>query len=178
MEPISASHGDEWLAQDGGRIRWGRWAALVFVAIAGSLFYGASLGLVLSGWEVAASALWLALSAGLAWCVLIPVLCWVGRVGMASCFDACLVSMAFGEIVLTAGALVNGLLWWRGAVSHAVAINVLIVGISNVVMAVGLAHRLRPHGVASGRVWIAWMLALNGSGAVFFCAFYHWLHHA
>jgi hypothetical protein len=86
--------------------------------------------------------------------------------------------MAFGEIVLTAGALINGLLWRCGTVSHAVAINVLIVGISNAVMAVALAHRLRPHGVASGRVWTAWMFALNGSGAVFFLFFYHWLHRA
>src|SRR5258705_319141 len=102
MEPILTSQAVEWFAKDGGRIPWWRWVALVFVAIAGSLFYGASLGLVLPGWDIAAAALWLALSAGLAWCVLIPVLCWVGRVGIASCFDACLVSMAFGEIVLTA----------------------------------------------------------------------------
>lgn len=161
-----------------GQVPWGRWTALASAAIGGSLFYGASLGMALTDWKVAAAALWLALSAGLAWCVLIPVLCRIGKVRLLPCCDACLVTMAIGEIVLAVGALINGLLWWREAFGHAAAINILIVAISNVVMALALVRRLRPYGVPAGRVWGLWMLALNGSGAVFFFVFYQWLHRA
>jgi hypothetical protein len=84
--------------------------------------------------------------------------------------------MACGEIVLTVGAIVNGLLWSSGAVAHAVALNFLIVGISNVVMALILVRRLRPYGMTPAQIWTVWMLALNGSGAIFFLVFYQWLH--
>jgi hypothetical protein len=176
MGRISKSLAEEWFASGEAGVPWRRWSALVFVAIGGSLIYGASLGLVLPDWNAVAAALWLALSAGMAWVVLIPVLCRMGKVRLAPCCDACLVTMACGEIVLAAGALGNIILWWSGAMTQAVLMNVLVVGISNVVMAVTLVHRLRVHGVSARRVWTAWMLALNGSGAVFFFAFYQWLH--
>jgi hypothetical protein len=32
--------------------------------------------------------------------------------------------------------------------------------------------------MAPAQVWTAWMLALNGSGAVFFLVLYQWLHRA
>lgn len=165
-----------WLLLD--PIPWARWTLLTFVAVAGSCVFGASLSLVLADWNVFAAAIWLALSAGLAWCVLVPVLCWIGDVRPVPCLDACLVTMAFGEIVLTAGALMNGVLWRSGAVAHAALLNALVVGISNVVMAAVLMRRLRLHGVPPARVLAAWMLALNGSGALFFAAFHHLLHGA
>lgn len=152
--------------------------ALVAVAIAGSCLYGASLSAVLADWNAIASALWLALSAGLAWCVFIPFLCWHGKVRLVPCLDACLVTMAVGEIVLAAGAFLNGLLWWQGTVTSAGLINALVVGVSNIVMAATLVGRLRPDGIGRRRVLTAWMLALNGSGALFFFAFYQWLHGA
>jgi hypothetical protein len=155
---------------------WRQWAALAFVAVAGSCLYGASLSLTLVGWDIVSAALWLALSAGLAWCVFMPVLAWVARVGLVVCFDACLATMAFGEVVLTSGALANVVLWSRGSIVHAAAINAIIVVISNVVMAVALASQLRARGVSIVRVLAAWMLALNGSGALFFYALYRVLH--
>lgn len=155
-----------------------RWTSLVTVAIGGSLVYGASLALVLPGWKFASAALWLALSAGLAWGVLIPVLRRIGRVPFVPCCDACLVTMAVGEIVLTIGAICNLLLWQSGGIFHAVALNGIVVGISNVVMVEVLAHRLKTFHVSRRRTWIVWMLALNGSGALFFFIFYQWLHRA
>ncbi len=149
---------------------------LTLVAVGGSLLYGASLALVLTGWNAAASALWLALSAGLAWFVLIPALCWVGRVRLAPCIDACLVTMACGEIVLGIGALINTAAWWSRAALNGVQINFAIVGLSNVIMALVLARRLRAYGMSPGRVWAIWMVALNGSGAAFFLIFHQWLH--
>ena len=175
MERISTSIAAAWFADEAERVPWARWSALVFVAVAGSLLYGASLALLLTEWAAVASAFWLALSAGLAWCVLIPVLCRFGGVRFAVCLDACLVTMAVGEIVLTLGALLNLLLWCQGGTAHGAGWNIGIVAISNGVMASVLVRRLRDHGVRPGRVWAVWMLALNGSGAVFFFLFHHWL---
>lgn len=178
MKPITTSIWTAWFDTPAQPIPWLRWVALGFVAVAGSLLYGASLSLVLPGWESWSAAVWLALSAGIAWCVLIPVLCRVGRVAWVPCCDACLLTMAVGEGVLVSGALLNTLLWMACGSVHAAAINGVVVGISNVVMASVLAHRLRLHGVPPRRTWAAWMLALNGSGAVFFFIFYLWLRPA
>jgi len=155
-----------------------RWSALTGAAIGGSLLYGATLSLVLRDWSAAAAALWLAVSAGLAWCVLIPALCRFARVRLVDCIDACLVTMACGEIILSLGAGINAMLWWTRAVAHGAVLNMGIVAISNVTMALVLVLRLRPHGVSASRVWSIWMAALNGSGAVFFLLFHQWLHRA
>lgn len=155
-------------------IPYARWSTLTLFAIGGSLLYGASLSLVLPGWNAGAAALWLALSAGLAWCVFIPALHFCTGLRWWQCLDACLVTMAFGEVVLTSGALVNAVLWQQGVTANAALINCLIVAFSNIVMVSGLALLLRPRGVAMSRTFTLWMLALNGSGAVFFFA----LHHA
>ncbi len=178
MERISQSVANAWFCGNSERIPWGRWSALTGVAVGGSLLYGATLGLVLSDWSTVAAALWLAVSAGLAWCVLIPALCRFGSVRLVDCIDACLVTMACGEIVLSLGAMINAALWWCRAVEHGAVFNVGIVAISNVTMALVLTRRLRPQGVSASRVWTIWMAALNGSGAVFFFLFYQWLHPA
>lgn len=151
-----------------------RWSVLVGVAIAGSLLFGASLSWVLPGWGTGDAALWLSLSAGLAWCVFIPALHKFTALRWRECFDACLVTMAFGEVVLATGAAVNALLYLHAITSNAVLINCLIVALSNVVMATVLARLLRTRGVVVGRTLALWILTLNGSGAMFFCV----LHRA
>lgn len=176
MEPHMPSALQTWCERQLESIPWARWGGLGFVAVAGSLLYGASLALVLPGWKLTAAALWLALSAGLAWVILIPVLCRVGHIGFVPCCDACLVTMAVGEGVLMLGALLNGLLWQSGGSTNAAVINGLVVGVSNVVMANVLAGRLRQQGVSRSRTWVVWMVALDGSGAIFFAIFYRWLH--
>ena len=142
------------------------------------MLYGATLSLVLRDWSAAAAALWLAVSAGLAWCVLIPALCRFAGLRPVDCIDACLVTMACGEIVLSVGAGINAMLWWSRAMEHGAVLNLGIVAISNVTMALVLVRCLRPYGVSAGRVWTIWMVALNGSGAAFFLFFYQWLHRA
>lgn len=182
MERLSKSITVAWFGNpsapsgQSGAIHWPRWIALTLVAILGSLLYGASLALVIPTWTATASALWLAISAGLAWCVLIPVLCLVVRVPLVPCLDACLVTMAWGELVLTLGALLNVALWSRGAITNAAPLNLALVAVSNIVMALVLVHRLRSRTVSPARLWTAWMLALNGSGAVLFLFFRQWLH--
>lgn len=153
-------------------IPFARWTALAAFAAGGSLLYGGSLALVLPGWNPGAAALWLTLSAGLAWCVFLPALRACTGLRWGECVDAGLVTMAFGEVVLVSGALANALLWRHGVLENAALINWLIVALSNAVMAAGLALLLRPRGVAIVRTLALWMLALNGSGAVFFAALY------
>lgn len=153
-----------------------RWALLLAVAIGGSLLYGASLGLVLPGCNLEEAALWLTLSAGLAWCIFIPTLWFATQLPLQQCFDKCLVTIAAGEVVLASGALVNALLWWYDLVANAAPINALVVGVSNLAMAALLALQLRQSGVGMVRTATLWMLGLNGSGAVFFAALYRWLH--
>jgi hypothetical protein len=149
---------------------------LVAVAVGGSCLYGGSLALVRPGWSTGAAAVWLALSAGLAWCVFIPFLWRATRLPLATCFHACLIAMAGGEVVLCSGALVNVLLAARHVTEHAGGINLAIVGISNVVMLAILAVILLGHGIPVRRTAAWWMVILNGSGALFFAVFFRLLH--
>ncbi len=153
-----------------------RWSLLLVVAIAGSLLYGGSLSLVLPGWNLGGAALWLTLSAGLAWCIFIPALWLATRLPLWRCLDACLVTMAAGEVILASGALGNALLWWQQFTGSGALINGLVVAISNVAMAAVLALEMRRNGTSVARTLTLWMLALNGSGAVFFAALHRWLH--
>ena len=150
----------------------GQWSLLTAVAVGGSCLFGASLSLVLPGWSIASGAAWLAISAGLAWCVFIPSLSAVTRIPFTACCHACLISMGGGEVVLASGALVNAVLWLRHATELAVVINAATVLLSNIAMAVLLAMQLHGRGVSIGRTLAAWMLILNGSGALFFAALY------
>ena len=158
--------------------RWKMWAVLVGIAVGGSCLYGASLSLALPGWQSGAAALWLAVSAGASWGVFIPALSRATRRPLVECFDRCLVTMAFGEVVLTSGALVNLLLWHLAVMQNAAAINGGIVSISNVVMAAALAGQMRRVGVPVRTTIALWMLVLNGCGAAFFWLLYRPLHGA
>lgn len=153
------------------KIRVSRWAGLVIVALVGSAQYGASLALVLPGWGWSGAAIWLTLSAGLAWCLFIPALVLATRLSLVECIEASLRTMAAGEVILASGTAANLLLWRAGTLCNAEAINLLIVAISNVTMAAALATQLRRR-VPVSRTVAVWMLALNGSGAVFFAAFH------
>lgn len=152
------------------------WSVLITVAVVGSCLYGASFSLVFPEWLASTGALWLTLSAGFAWCVFIPCLCAATRLPFATCFTACLVAMAGGEVVLVSGALVNVLLRIHGVVENAVWINVGTIAISNVAMLVLLATDLRRRGVSLATTITTWMLVLNGSGAALFYVLFPLLH--
>ena len=160
------------------RARWKRWFALIAVAVVGSCLYGASLSLVLRDWQTGAAALWLAVSAGAAWCVFIPALWRATRQPLLECLDRCLVTMACGEVVLASGALVNLLLWRAALLESAAPINAAVVALSNVTMFIVVAAQMRSEGVAVWKTLAVWMLALNGSGALFFRLLYLLLHGA
>lgn len=142
------------------------WSALTAIAVIGSCIYGASLALVLP-WDPRGSALWLAISSGLGWCILGPVLILVMGQSPKALAHACLVTMAYGEGVLFIGALLN--LFVR--VTHPGLVNAVVIAISNVVMASALTSQLRVLGIPPWKTLACWMLALNGSGALFFFLF-------
>lgn len=153
-----------------------KWLILTTVAVVGSCLYGASLGLVLPSWNLLAAAAWLAVSAGVAWAVFIPLLHAITRVPFFTCIDACLTTMAGGEVVLMSGALINVLMRWFDVTAYAAWINVTIVAVSNVTM-LALLTRLLWRRRVPPRVTVAlWMILLNGSGAVAFAALYPLLH--
>jgi len=149
---------------------------LFAVAVAGSLIYGASLASAFPAWSRGGAAAWLALSAGLAWCLFGLVLLRIARKPWRVCLLACRVAMAFGEAVLVTGAGLNalGLTHAAGAVVHGgnlpigAAANWLIVIVANVTMAVTLVLQMRVLNVPAGRILAAWCGVLNGGGAVLF----------
>lgn len=154
------------------------WAGLVSIAVGGSAIYGASLSLRFPRWRPTSGALWLALSAGLGWCVFGPALVLATRRNAFTCAHACLVTMAYGEAVLVSGAAAN-LLQTHTALRDQVdplRFNQATVGLSNVVMATVLALQLRELGVPVAKTLLLWMAALNGSGALFFWLFHRILH--
>lgn len=155
-------------------VPWRTWALLVLIAVGGSCTFGASLALQFPGWRPSAGAAWLALSAGLAWCLFGPALILLTRRSPWSLAHACLLTMAYGEGVLQLAALGN-VLGLARVLGGAAAFNSGMVFLSNCVMAFAVTMQLRSIGVAPWRTLLAWMLVLNGSGALFFALFYRLL---
>ena len=154
------------------------WLALVLLAVAGSCLYGASLAWVLAGWKAIGAAVWLAASAGLAWCVFIPSLRWALGIRWEHCIHVPLVTMAGGAVVLCSGALLNAAMAVQHATAHAALVNAGLVAISNGAMAALLAGQLWLRGVPVRQTLALWLLVLNGSGALFFTLLSRTLHGA
>lgn len=149
------------------------WVALGAIALGGSLLFGAALGTSSPAWRAGRGAAWLALSAGLSWLLFGPLLVLVTRRGVLTCAHACLVTMAYGEMVLVPGA---ALLWlrasWPGLVSLSPAVwSAGLVGVSNVAMAAVFAAQMSALRVPLWRSLACWLVALDGSGALLFALF-------
>lgn len=156
--------------QGGSPLPLKMWTGMAAIAVFGSLFYGASMAQQLD-WRAGGAGLWMALSAGLGWCVLGLTLKAITRQPFHLLVQTCLITMAYGEGVLFIGAALN--LFVR--MTHPGWVNAGVIGTSNVVMALALASQLRALGVPHWKVLTCWMLALNGSGALFFLLFRHLL---
>lgn len=146
------------------------WAGLVAIAVGGSFLYGASLSFVFPQWHPVAGAVWLALSAGLGWCVLGPALILFCRRNPFTLAHACMVAMAYGEGVLVIGAAFNLLLarFPSGSPLSPLSFNIGLNVVGNLTMATILALQLRAVQVPIWKTLLLWMLFLNGSGALFF----------
>ncbi len=128
------------------------WTALLVMALAGTLLYGASVGraAALLG---AASAAWALFGAAL-----LPL---SGR-SAATCAHACLVAMVYGVGVLSAGAGLNLLL--RPGLLQ----NLACVALSNMLMAGTLARQMAVVGVSAWKTLAAWAVVLDGAGVGLF----------
>jgi hypothetical protein len=164
-------------------VLWRSWGVLAALAVAGSCVYGASLGLALPRRRSMAGALWLASAVGLGWCAFGPALVWATGRRVATCVQACLVTMAYGESVLAFGAAANvaGQIAGgpgsqpahgtsqpipRARTAAMVRLNVSIVALANGVMAAALAAQLRAAGVPVRKTLLLWVTVLDGSGAL------------
>ncbi|HEU5439433.1 MAG TPA: hypothetical protein VFU88_09095 [Ktedonobacterales bacterium] len=164
---IAAGHG-RWRS-----VPYRLWGTLSAIALGGSLLFGAALGVSFPAWRAGRGAAWLALSAGLSWLLFGPLLVRVTRHGLLTCAHACLVTMAYGEMVLVPGA---ALLWlrasWPGLFPLPPAIwGVGLVGVSNLVMAALFAVQMSALQVPLRRSLACWLVALDGSGALLFALF-------
>ena len=90
-----------------------------------------------------------------------------------TCAQACLTTMAYGEVVLIGGTGINVWLHLKGTFKEAVLArwNVALVGLSNLVMATALTTQLRALGVPAWKTLLSWMIVLNGSGTLLFTLF-------
>lgn len=147
-----------------------RWLSQGVLAVGGSLAYGASLGLAIHHGRVLQTAVWVMLSAGLSWLVFIPALALAARRSFFLCLDRCLLAMAWGEVVLLAGAGVNLLLGYTHLMSP-VPFNIVCVAVSNIVMTSVISRRMSSLGIPLLKTIFLWLVALNGSGALSFYLF-------
>ncbi|HEX5323448.1 MAG TPA: hypothetical protein VFW40_06660 [Capsulimonadaceae bacterium] len=141
--------------------------ALLGLAIGGSLLYGASLSLVFPHQAAVGASLWLALSAGLSWCIFLPALVIVAKRPIPACVAICLVTMAVGEAFLVAGALGNLLLAYVPVVSP-ITFNCSCVGLANATMAVAMTRQMAVLRVPAWKTLLLWLVVLDGAGALFF----------
>jgi hypothetical protein len=136
------------------------WAALVLLAVFGSLAFGASLALAspdLPTWRLA---VWFTGAAGAAWCLFIPATVRLSGESWGRCVHIALLTMAAGEIVLISGAAVHLLLWLGGVAPAGAILHVVTV----------FVVQFRSCGVPLWKPLVWWMLILNGAGAFFFAA--------
>ena len=153
---------------------WLLWSLLTFIAIAGSLLYGASVGLVLPDGNPAFEAIAITLSAGAGWAVFAPVLLGITRLPAPQLAHACLVAMLCGEAVLELGIIINLLLAWLAppTATTALTINLIVVAISNIAMLSVLIAQLRVVKVHPFTVAALWLVILNPAALATFLHFY------
>ena len=151
--------------------RLGLWCGLIAFAIGGSCVFGASLSWVLPELENGSRRGLARAVGGLAWMLFIPALALIARRPIAVCFEASLITMAAGEVMLLGGALANSVcagwpdcargrdqLRHRGPLEYRHGRS-----------ACGTAATSRCPVV---RTLLAWMVVLNVAGAVLFALFY------
>lgn len=154
----------------------GAWVVFGALAVTGSIIYGASVARVVPGWTMGRGGLWMLLSAALSWAILGYALMRLTRTPLSFCIHVCLVTLVYGVAILQLGALLNWALVERGFFDtfDPVRYNIMVVGVSNIVMALVLAEQMAVADIGFLRSVVIWVLFLNGSGAVSFWAFHYW----
>ncbi len=149
---------------------WPVWIPLGLLAVGGSLIFGASMARHLN-WSFWGSAWWLTLGSGSGWFLLGPTLRGVTGLSWRLLAHACMVTMAYGELVLLSGAAVFRI--WPP--THPMEAHLLLIGFSNLVMGTALVFQLKAVGVPRWHTVFCWCGALNGGGALCFYVLRTWL---
>lgn len=152
-------------------IPWKRWIAYTLIAFGGSAVYGASLSALFPRWDLQSGVLWIIFSSGLGWLVLGTgmIIGFRRKLSILTMTDICMVTMAYGILVLMLASFVNMLALFVLPSSHFMTVlNFLMIAASNITMAAVFANRLRRHGVSVLYAVLMWIVLLDGSGAIFF----------
>jgi hypothetical protein len=130
--------------------------------------------LVLPAGDGRFAALALAPSAGIGWILFGAVSIALIRKSAPHLAHASLVTMLFGEAVLEIGVLGNFVMWLIGpvSISAALAFNIALIAVSNIVMLTVLATQLREFKVRPALTAALWLGILNPAGLAAFRLFY------
>ena len=163
--------------REGRPYAWGVFAALALTAIAGTLSYGLTLGILGGPGRMAACALSCTVAAGMAWSLPLPALYILNslsgsRLRASTTFLAALVTTSWGGLALMASIPIN----WFFTVAIPVSWFVLLVnfvvfagvGASMVDIFCRVMERLEPE---RGRAPAWWLLLVGILGAELFYAF-------
>ncbi|PWU00548.1 MAG: hypothetical protein C5B53_03890 [Candidatus Melainabacteria bacterium] len=153
-------------------IPYGLWICLALLAVIGTTTYGASLGYVYSSrflnplvllWVTAV----LTGPAGISWLIFGLVLTWFTRLNPLTGCYVCLITMAYGGMILMLASLVNLVMGMsRPAMTVAEDIcgfNEIFLIILDVLMAWFFTAQMRALGKPIWKTLTAWVIVLNGS---------------
>lgn len=156
--------------------RWPVWAALLTTAIAGTLTYGMTMGLLGGAGDIFFKAFICTLSAGIAWAIPLPALYILNslsgsRLSASSTLLAALVTVSWGGLAMIASIPINW--FFTATIPHAgfvLAVNLVVftgVGVAMVDVFRRVMARLEPQHVTP--VW--WLLLVGAIGGELFFFF-------
>ncbi|WP_428306573.1 hypothetical protein [Lacipirellula sp.] len=156
--------------------RWPVWAALLTTAIAGTLTYGMTMGLLGGAGDIFFKAFICTLSAGLAWAIPLPALYILNslsgsRLSASSTLLAALVTVSWGGLAMIASIPINW--FFTATIPHAgfvLAVNLVVftgVGVAMIDVFRRVMARLEPQHVTP--VW--WLLLVGAIGGELFFFF-------
>lgn len=162
--------------RDGRPYAWWVFAALALTAIAGTITYGMSMGLLGGTGRMLQSSLHFTLAAGIAWSLPLPALYILNsltgsRLRLSTTFLAALVTTSWGGLALIASIPIN--LFFTAALPYpavVLVINLIVftgVGVCMVDVFCRVMERLEP---ARGKAPALWLVLVAAIGAELFYA--------
>jgi hypothetical protein len=156
--------------------RWPVWAALLTTAIAGTLTYGMTMGLLGGAGDIFFKAFICTLSAGIAWAIPLPALYILNslsgsRLSASSTLLAALVTVSWGGLAMIASIPINW--FFTATIPHAgfvLAVNLVVftgAGVAMIDVFRRVMARLEPQHVTP--VW--WLLLVGAIGGELFFFF-------
>lgn len=149
-----------------------RWVLLLAIAFGGSAVYGGFVGLsgIFPNANLGSSAILFTGAAGLSWAIFMPMMIQLTGIRWIEFVDEALQAMAWGELVLNAGVLMQVLLGY-----YRVEGVYGTIFLSNIVMMVYLANRLAQKGFPRWKTMGWWLFVQNGLFVLWIQMIQKWL---